>query len=119
MPACARYPMLFILLLACTTTLLLRVALITVVGLQAIWHPRHPNIYDCHAWCACRICFEQETAESQDRSNPLICPCMCSGSSKYVHRQCLQQWRETNHRADASYQCEVCKYRSVAWCLVD
>lgn len=59
----------------------------------------------------CRICFEQETAESQDRSNPLICPCMCSGSSKYVHRQCLQQWRKTNHRADASYQCEVCKYR--------
>lgn len=61
----------------------------------------------------CRICFETETADSQDPSNPLICPCMCSGSSKYVHRQCLSQWRTTNHRADAFYQCEVCKYRWV------
>jgi len=59
----------------------------------------------------CRICFETETADSQDAQNPLICPCHCSGSSKYVHRQCLQQWRATNHRADAYYQCEVCKYR--------
>lgn len=59
----------------------------------------------------CRICFESETADSQDPANPLITPCKCSGSSKYVHRQCLAQWRTTNHRADASYQCEVCKYR--------
>lgn len=62
---------------------------------------------------ACRICFEQETKKSQDPNNPLICPCQCSGSSKFVHRQCLQQWRETKHRADAFYQCEVCKYRCV------
>jgi hypothetical protein len=59
----------------------------------------------------CRICFDTETAESQDPANPLICPCLCSGGSKYVHRQCLAQWRNTNHRADAFYQCEVCKYR--------
>lgn len=59
----------------------------------------------------CRICFETETADSQDPANPLICPCQCSGSSKYVHRQCLSQWRTTNHRADAYYECEVCKFR--------
>lgn len=59
----------------------------------------------------CRICFETDTSPSQDPANPLICPCMCSGSSKYVHRQCLEQWRNTNHRADAYWQCEVCKYK--------
>lgn len=59
----------------------------------------------------CRICLEQETRDSQDPDNPLISPCLCSGGSKYVHRHCLQQWRQTAHRADAYYQCEVCKYR--------
>lgn len=59
----------------------------------------------------CRICLEQETVDSQDPNNPLISPCHCSGGSKFVHRHCLQQWRQTAHRADAYYQCEVCKYR--------
>lgn len=59
----------------------------------------------------CRICFESETADNQDPANPLISPCLCSGGSRHVHRQCLAQWRTTNHRADAFYQCEVCKYR--------
>lgn len=64
----------------------------------------------------CRICLEQETQDSQDPNNPLISPCLCSGGSKYVHRQCLQQWRQTAHRADAYYQCEVCKYRWATPC---
>lgn len=60
----------------------------------------------------CRICLEPETASSMDAAgNPLICPCRCNGSSKYVHRACLRQWREAHHRADAYFQCEVCKYR--------
>lgn len=63
---------------------------------------------------ACRICFDgEETPE-----NPLISPCLCRGGSRYVHRACLQQWRTTNHRDDAFYQCEVCKFKyaySRAW----
>jgi hypothetical protein len=55
----------------------------------------------------CRICFEAE----EDPANPLISPCLCSGSSRYIHRECLQQWRTTAHRQDAYYQCEVCKFR--------
>jgi uncharacterized membrane protein YgcG len=64
----------------------------------------------------CRICFDSVgPGEAHDPHNPLISPCLCSGSSRYVHRQCLQQWRQTNHRADAFYECEVCKYRCVVW----
>ena len=38
----------------------------------------------------CRICFENyETVD-----NELIYPCYCSGTSKYVHRECLEKWRE-------------------------
>lgn len=51
----------------------------------------------------------------QDEGGRLIRPCLCKGSSKYVHDQCLQAWRH----ADPSYgrrnywQCPTCgfKYR--------
>lgn len=51
----------------------------------------------------------------QDDSGRLIRPCMCKGSSKYVHDTCLQAWRH----ADPGYarrnywQCPTCgfKYR--------
>lgn len=56
----------------------------------------------------CRICFEGETGEPSD---PLISPCLCTGSSMYVHRSCLDRWRTTKHRSDAFYQCEVCKFQ--------
>lgn len=38
----------------------------------------------------CRIC--QEQGDSSD----LIVPCACKGSCKYVHRKCLDTWRETD-----------------------
>lgn len=51
----------------------------------------------------------------EDDSGRLIRPCLCKGSSKYVHEGCLQAWRH----ADPSYgrrnywQCPTCgfKYR--------
>ncbi|KAJ4369041.1 hypothetical protein N0V83_006123 [Neocucurbitaria cava] len=51
----------------------------------------------------------------EDDNGRLIRPCMCKGSSKYVHENCLQAWRH----ADPSYgrrnywQCPTCgfKYR--------
>jgi len=56
----------------------------------------------------CRICFD---TEEDPATNPLISPCLCTGSSQYIHRECLQHWRTTGHRQDAYYQCEVCKFR--------
>jgi hypothetical protein len=35
----------------------------------------------------CRICLEPG-----EFSNPLICPCKCSGSVRYIHLQCLRTW---------------------------
>ena len=37
---------------------------------------------------ACRICYGEE---SNDK-NPLICPCVCKGSMKYIHYECLKNW---------------------------
>ena len=37
----------------------------------------------------CRICLSGETNSSK---NPLICPCICKGSMKYIHYLCLKNW---------------------------
>ena len=41
-----------------------------------------------HSKPSCRICYgEQSSVE-----NPLICPCICKGSMKYIHYECLKSW---------------------------
>jgi E3 ubiquitin-protein ligase DOA10 len=72
----------------------------------------------------CRICHCSDDSElitvisasnTGDCSSPesamcpstsLITPCFCSGSLRYVHHYCLQQWiRSSNHK-----YCELCKF---------
>ncbi|KAA8904791.1 RING finger domain protein [Sphaerosporella brunnea] len=58
----------------------------------------------------CRICFETSAPPYTPSSElgRLISPCVCRGSSRYVHQGCLQTWRETSR--DAFYVCPTCKY---------
>jgi hypothetical protein len=50
----------------------------------------------------CRICLDS------DVRNNLIAPCACAGTSRWVHRNCLDQWRAT--REDVAFkQCTECK----------
>ena len=41
----------------------------------------------------CRVCYGEE--EKTDRENPLISPCICKGSMKYIHYNCLKNWIES------------------------
>ncbi|XP_026328560.1 uncharacterized protein LOC113236619 [Hyposmocoma kahamanoa] len=52
----------------------------------------------------CRICH----CESEVH-NPLLAPCYCSGSLKYVHQSCLQQWLT----ASETRSCELCKFNFI------
>lgn len=52
----------------------------------------------------CRICFEQEQLD-------LINPCQCSGSSRYVHTECLKKWVILKYPDVQNAQCEVCKFK--------
>ena len=72
----------------------------------------------------CRICFN---GESNPTKNPLICPCICKGSMKYIHYLCLKNWlnlkveSELGRRVDIEKEkptitynkneirCELCK----------
>mmetsp|Transcript_101249 Transcript_101249/g.281852 ORF Transcript_101249/g.281852 Transcript_101249/m.281852 type:complete len:158 (-) Transcript_101249:77-550(-) len=52
----------------------------------------------------CRICMETEPASD------LCSPCLCRGSMKYVHSQCLQRWRSASTNQHSRYRCEQCQY---------
>lgn len=52
----------------------------------------------------CRICFE-----GYEKDNPLLTPCSCKGSSKWVHLQCLNNWKEAE--PSKGLFCSVCKER--------
>ncbi|XP_050433022.1 uncharacterized protein LOC126840960 [Adelges cooleyi] len=52
----------------------------------------------------CRICHCEG-----DIDTPLIAPCYCAGSLRFVHQVCLQQWiKSSNIRC-----CELCKFQFI------
>ena len=42
----------------------------------------------------------------QDGEPPLITPCLCSGSLKFVHQECLHRWIKSSDIK----RCELCKF---------
>ena len=51
----------------------------------------------------CRLCWGEED------EGPLVQPCACRGSQKWIHKHCLEKWRRTSPRKDAAYRCGQCK----------
>lgn len=56
----------------------------------------------------CRICYEESEID-----NPLINPCLCTGSHKYIHVKCLERWRNSDNslQSERRTQCMECKYK--------
>mmetsp|Transcript_265 Transcript_265/g.350 ORF Transcript_265/g.350 Transcript_265/m.350 type:complete len:432 (+) Transcript_265:126-1421(+) len=54
----------------------------------------------------CRICFEEEPTN-------FIAPCRCSGSSAWVHRKCLDLWRQKAMSTDAMTKCNTCQFEYI------
>uniref|UniRef100_A0A0K0FXP1 RING-CH-type domain-containing protein n=1 Tax=Strongyloides venezuelensis TaxID=75913 RepID=A0A0K0FXP1_STRVS len=53
----------------------------------------------------CRICHSLEAS----KKSPLIAPCRCSGTMKYIHLSCLAKWLELSPRCLFSIpSCELC-----------
>ena len=63
----------------------------------------------------CRICWVSE----EEDHNPLIAPCKCDGTVKYVHLNCLKEWLQSKvtERTPANlhsfmwktFECDLCK----------
>ena len=49
----------------------------------------------------CRICH----GSAEESGQPLIAPCLCAGSIKFVHKECLSNWIKTSN----AKKCEVCQ----------
>ena len=54
----------------------------------------------------CYICYEEG-----HQGDPLINPCQCAGSVKYVHLNCLQRWIQPEGSSAVNTHCPVCKVR--------
>lgn len=61
----------------------------------------------------CRICLGDED------DGHLISPCLCKGTMRFVHVDCLTQWRTTSQNKDSFFACDSCQYqysfRRPAW----
>ena len=88
----------------------------------------------------CRICYQEE---DDILLNPLIRPCKCSGSMRYIHLKCLLHWlksrtsnsqiiNHSNENFNAYFlnqrtECELCKqlfpdyikHNNIKYCLID
>ncbi|XP_039179875.1 E3 ubiquitin-protein ligase MARCHF1 isoform X3 [Crotalus tigris] len=64
---------------------------------------KHPAFYEdlSEDFEECRICH----CEGDDES-PLITPCRCTGTLRFVHQACLHQWIKSSD----TRCCELCKY---------
>ncbi|XP_058292843.1 E3 ubiquitin-protein ligase MARCHF1 isoform X2 [Hylobates moloch] len=64
---------------------------------------KSPATYDdgCDNLEVCRICHCEGDEES-----PLITPCRCTGTLRFVHQSCLHQWIKSSD----TRCCELCKY---------
>ena len=56
----------------------------------------------------CRICYMEE---DNPLLNPLIKPCKCAGSTKYIHLKCLIFWLKTKVEIDPSDYYDNGKYK--------
>ncbi|XP_032872931.1 E3 ubiquitin-protein ligase MARCHF6 isoform X2 [Amblyraja radiata] len=50
----------------------------------------------------CRVCRSEGTSDK-----PLYYPCVCTGSIKFIHQECLVQWLKHSRKE----YCELCKHR--------
>ena len=50
----------------------------------------------------CRVCRTESTP-----NRPLFYPCVCTGSIKYIHQECLLEWLKYSKKE----YCELCKHK--------
>ncbi len=53
----------------------------------------------------CRICLDSEYSYN----NPLISACLCRGSIRWTHLDCLNTWRSVSNKN--FYECDLCKFK--------
>ncbi len=55
----------------------------------------------------CRICLEDDIPSNMAH------PCLCSGTNKYVHDECLKQWIIISDNPEYKTKCPTCHYEYI------
>ncbi|KAJ6260315.1 E3 ubiquitin-protein ligase [Drechslerella dactyloides] len=58
----------------------------------------------------CRICLDTSTEDADPELGRLISPCLCKGSARYVHEECLRAWRLHSANEQSFYKCPTCHF---------
>ena len=66
----------------------------------------------------CRICFGEEDKKI-NMENPLISPCLCKGSMKYIHYECLKNWLESKIQSSPLSSIELKDSIGMCYCSND
>lgn len=64
------------------------------------------KLYSAGAFC--RICYEKGK-----KNDPLIVPCSCEGSIKFVHKSCIKKWILNSEQKISEAKCEICHTKFV------
>lgn len=57
----------------------------------------------------CKICLTSDVEEG----NPLISPCKCAGSMKFIHLQCLRHWIDSRMLSRCTENCITHSWKSI------
>ncbi|CAG8476388.1 9012_t:CDS:2 [Ambispora gerdemannii] len=54
---------------------------------------------------------EKSRQKDEDTLGRLISPCLCKGTIRHVHVECLNRWRLRSQKKTSFFQCDECKYQ--------
>ena len=67
------------------------------------------EIINCKEKPMCRICLGEE----HDNDNPLIDPCECSGTMKYIHLECLRNLIKSKIKKTETDSCKIFTFKTL------
>ena len=59
----------------------------------------------------CRICYGEDSTDE----NPLIYPCICKNTTKYIHYECLKKWLNSKIEEDMSMDSETTEIEVISY----
>ncbi len=62
------------------------------------------KLYQETRMATCRFCYMPE----EDKKDPLLSPCVCTGSVQYVHKSCLKKWFTITQNPRFTKYCDIC-----------
>ena len=77
---------------------------------------KYKNVHKNKNKKICRVCYGEDEPET---NNPLINPCICKGSMKYIHYKCLKNWLDKKIESSPLSSIEIRDGIGMSYCTDD